>query len=362
VSITQTKIQTAGYQTRAIRTGKIHITYVGNFLSRHGLNPTYSEALVPKLCEQGITVRRASSFLNPVMRFLDMGAAVWNAPRNNSCVILDLCSGPRAFPAADVISRICRATRKPYVVVLHGGTLPKLLTNSRTRLLKILKGATRVVSPSKYLADTFAPHVTVEVIPNALNIVNYPFRLRLSPRPNFLYLRALHTGYGALVAIKAFAIVQRKYPAARLVMAGPALDDAEAKCKELAQQLRIEAFVEFPGRVPKSRIPELGEQCDIFLNPTFVDNTPVSVVEAMAMGMCVVATNVGGLPYLLEDGETALLVPPRNDQAMAEAMLRILEDPKLAERLSCNARSAAKGMDWGAITPRWLKLIRGVTQ
>jgi L-malate glycosyltransferase len=339
-------------------TSKIHITYVGNFLSRHGLNPTYSEALVPKLCEQGITVRQASGFLNPVMRFFDMGAAVWSAPRKNACVILDLCSGPRAFPAADFISRICRATRQPYVVVLHGGTLPNLLTNSRTRLLNILKGAKSVVSPSKYLADTFSPHVNVEIIPNALNISNYPFRPRTCPQPNFLYLRAFHTGYGPLTAIKAFAIVQQKYPAARLVMAGPELNDSLAKCTALAQRLGVQKNVEFLGRVLKSQIPDLGKQCDIFLNPTFVDNTPVSVVEAMAMGMCIVSTNVGGLPYLLDHGETALLVPPGNEVAMANAMLQVLEEPGLAVRLSEKARQTAEKMDWSQVTHRWLSLIR----
>src|SRR5687767_7773389 len=105
----------------------IHITYIGNFLSGHGLNPTYSEALVPQLATD-FAIRPASRYLNPILRMLDMVVAVLRTPRKNACVILDVCSGPRAFPAAEVISRICRATGKPYVVVLHGGTLPELLT------------------------------------------------------------------------------------------------------------------------------------------------------------------------------------------------------------------------------------------
>jgi glycosyltransferase involved in cell wall biosynthesis len=338
----------------------IHITYVGNFLSGHGLNPTYSEALVPQLAAQNFSIRPASSYLNPILRMLDMVVAVLKTPRENACVILDLCSGPRAFPAADVISRICRISRKPYVVVLHGGTLPGLLTNSRRRLLNVLKGARRVVSPSTYLAGVFADYVKVEIIPNAVSLDKYAFRLRTRPEPRFLYLRAFHVGYGPLTAIKAFAIVKEKYPDARLVMAGPELDDVLPKCKSLTRELRLEGNVEFLGRVPKSEIPALGNECDIFVNPTFVDNTPVSVVEAMAMGMCLITTNVGGLPYLLKHGDTGLLVSPGDEVEMAAAMLSVLEQPGLAARLSNNARLAAEKMDWNTVSHQWSSLIQSV--
>lgn len=338
----------------------IHITYVGNFLSEHGLNPTYSEALVPKLREQGMAVRPASSFLNPLLRFLDMGTAVLNAPRQRACVILDLCSGPRAFPAAYLVSKFCRLTRKPYIVVLHGGNLPGLLTRSRSRLLSMLRGAERVVSPSKYLADVFAEHLNAEVIPNALSIDEYSFRARTSPQPNFFYLRAFHRNYGPLVAIKAFAIVQQQYPNAHLTMVGPEIDDVLGECQSLAAELKLNSNIDFLGRVSKSRIPELGSKCDIFLNPTFVDNTPVSTVEAMAMGMCIVATTAGGLPYLLQDGHTALLVSPGDEVEMAKAVFRILQNPRLGESLSRNARSMAEQMDWRTVTPRWVDVIQSV--
>ena len=339
----------------------IRITYIGNFLSKHGLNPTYSEALVPELAAKDFSIRTASRFLNPFARMADMVLAVLRTPRQNACVILDLCSGPRAFPAADVISRICRLTRKPYIVVLHGGTLPYVLTKSPGRLVNILKGAKRVVSPSAYLAQAFAGYVDVEIIPNALNIRNYPFRARTTPQPTFLYLRAFHRNYGPLTAIKAFSIVQGQYPNARLMMVGPEIDNVRAECQSLVAELNVQPNVEFVERVPKSRIPELGRACDIFVNPTFVDNTPVTVVEAMAMGMCLVATNVGGLPYLLEDGKTALLVPAGDETAMASAMLRLLREPELACELSQQARARAEVMDWSAVLPKWINVITTVT-
>ncbi len=68
--------------------------------------------------------------------------------------------------------------------------------------------------------------------------------------------------------------------------------------------------VDFWASVEKSEVPAWLAKGDIFLNTTNVDNTPVSVIEAQAAGLCVVSTNVGGIPFLLENGKDALLVPP----------------------------------------------------
>jgi glycosyltransferase involved in cell wall biosynthesis len=96
---------------------------------------------------------------------------------------------------------------------------------------------------------------------------------------------------------------------------------------------------------------------DIFLNTADIDNTPLSVLEAMASGMCIVSTNVGGIPYLLEHETDALLVPPGDEAAMAAAVRRILTEPGLAERLSRNAYQKAKQFDWSIILPQWDKLL-----
>jgi len=226
----------------------------------------------------------------------------------------------------------------------------------------MLHGADRVVSPSKYLANAFSDHAKVEIIPNALSIKSYPFRSRMPARPNFLYLRAFHRNYGPLTAIKAFSIVQQRYPEAHLTMAGPQIDGVLEECHSLIHELKLQAHVDLLGRVPKSQIPELGRKCDIFLNPTLVDNTPVSTVEAMAMGMCIVATTAGGLTHLLKNGDTALLVEPGDENQMADAMLNILSQPELSARLSRNGRRQAETMDWSQVLPRWSTLIESVAR
>jgi glycosyltransferase involved in cell wall biosynthesis len=99
---------------------------------------------------------------------------------------------------------------------------------------------------------------------------------------------------------------------------------------------------------------------DIFLNTTHVDNTPVSVLEAMACGLCVVSTNVGGIPYLLEDEYDDLLVTSDDPVAMTTAVRRLLIEPGLAPRLSRNARQKAEQFDWSNILPQWEALLTSV--
>ena len=129
---------------------------------------------------------------------------------------------------------------------------------------------------------------------------------------------------------------------------------------DLALKLGVLDRVICPGQVLKDEIPHWLHQGDIFLNTTRVDNTPVSVLEAMACGLCIISTNVGGIPYMLEDEYDALLVPADDHAAMAKAVQRLLTEDGLAERLSGNARRKVEQFDWSNILPRWERLLTGV--
>jgi glycosyltransferase involved in cell wall biosynthesis len=98
-------------------------------------------------------------------------------------------------------------------------------------------------------------------------------------------------------------------------------------------------------------------QADIFLNTSNVDNTPVSVIEAMATGLCIVSTEVGGVAYLCARGKEALLVPVDDANAMASAVRSILTDPSLSKRLSRAARAKAEGFGWSEVLPKWEGLL-----
>src|SRR5690606_22157629 len=117
---------------------------------------------------------------------------------------------------------------------------------------------------------------------------------------------------------------------ARLSMIGSDMGDGSLQATEaIAIELGVSDRLVLNGRVTKSDVPERLSRGDIFLNTTDVDNVPITVLEAMACGLCVVTTDVGGLPYLAADGVDALLVPRDDPKAMARAVMRIVEEPGL---------------------------------
>ena len=127
--------------------------------------------------------------------------------------------------------------------------------------------------------------------------------------------------------------------------------------QRLALRLGLNNAVRFPGYLAMAAKVQEGESADIFLNTNHVDNMPVSIIEACAMGLPVVATNVGGIADLLTDNETGLLVPDDDDEAMAAAVLRLLGDPDLASRLSANGRQLAERFSWEQVRPQWEQLF-----
>jgi L-malate glycosyltransferase len=97
---------------------------------------------------------------------------------------------------------------------------------------------------------------------------------------------------------------------------------------------------------------------DVVLNPSLADNMPNSLLEAMACGVPVVSTDVGGIPYLVRDGATALLVAAKDAPAMAAAILRLLGDPALWDRLSHAGLQEVQRYTWSRVAPDLAALYR----
>jgi glycosyltransferase involved in cell wall biosynthesis len=138
------------------------------------------------------------------------------------------------------------------------------------------------------------------------------------------------------------------------------LDGSRQRFEQVANELGVRDHITLTGGVPKSEVRGHLNRADVFLNTTSVDNTPVSVLEAMASGLCVVSTNVGGMPHLLTHERDGLLVAANEAEAMAAAVRRILIQPKLAERLSLGARNTAGQFGWSTVLPMWDRLLRSI--
>jgi glycosyltransferase involved in cell wall biosynthesis len=103
-------------------------------------------------------------------------------------------------------------------------------------------------------------------------------------------------------------------------------------------------------------MPALYDAADIYLTATDLDNMPGSITECMAAGLPVVTTDSGGIPYIVTNEETCLMVPRNDHSAMAAAAVRMLEDNDLAVRIGEAARQASKKFTWNAVRQDWINL------
>lgn len=333
------------------------VLLVGNFLSGHDGRRTYSEDLAARLESSGVPVVRASRLWWKPARMADMVGAALGARGAYGVALIDVYSG-QAFLWAEAAARAARARGRRVVLALHGGRLPEFAARHGARVERLLALADTVVAPSGYLRDALAQwRPGIEVIPNAIELERYPFRPRARVAPRLVWLRSFHEIYRPEMAVEVLERVRRRHAEARLAMYGADKDGSLGLCREAARRLGVEGAVEFRGAVPKERVGAALAEADVFLNTTDVDNAPVSVLEAMACGLCVVSTAVGGVPYLVEDGVEGLLTRPGDAAGMAEVVLRLMEDEGLCARLSAAARRRAERHSWEAVLPRWLELL-----
>lgn len=331
---------------------------VGNFLSKQLQTRGVCEDLAVRLAERGWRVLTVSSQLNRVLRLADIVRSLYLNRHRFDIAHVDVYSG-RGFLLAQIACRILRSLRKPYVLALHGGNLPNFASRHPDRVRRLLQSADAVTVPSRYLLQMFCSfRDDLEVIANPIDVSNYPFKLRERVEPRLVWLRAFNAIYNPSMAPRVVALLQREFPDTRLVMAGPDKGDGSLdEAMGVASRLDLSAMVKFAGAINKAEVPAYLRQGDVFLNTTRIDNTPVSVLEAMACGMPIVSTNVGGIPYLLEHEKTALLVPDGDVAGMASAVKRILTDSALARRLSSCAYDHVQSFDWQHVLPKWEALF-----
>ena len=335
------------------------ILLVGDFSASKLGNESIAEDLVRRLTRQGYELITTSDKTGRLSRVVDMLLTTWRQRNKVDTASIDVFSG-QAFFWAEAVSGILRWARVPYILVLHGGGLPSFAKRYPERVAKLLRSAHRVVTPSAYLAEEMQNYLDKhQLIPNPLDLSQYTFVLREQPAPKLIWLRSFHSIYNPTLAVRVLALLVKQFPGVSLTMVGPDRGDGSLEqTNQLAAKLGVLDRVKFIGPVSKSEVPKWLASGDVFLNTTNIDNTPVSLLEAMACGLCLVSTSVGGIPYLVTKGENALLVPSSDEVAMASAVAEVLSRPSLAQKLSMNARHLAETFDWGIVLPQWETLFK----
>jgi glycosyltransferase involved in cell wall biosynthesis len=251
-----------------------------------------------------------------------------------------------SFLRKSLVLLVARLAGCKTIFHLHGGGFRTFATEEAGALLRgwirhTLEASSLVITLSDSWAQfvrAFAPRARVAVVPNAVPLPALPAPDCAVPG-RILFLGRLERSKGVFDLLEAGARIVRATPGSsplRLVFGGEG--DVEG-LRRRAAELGIAERIELPGWVgPAARDAQLA-QASVFCLPSHAEGLPMSMLEAMAARKAVVATHVGGIPETLRDGDNGLLVPPRDEQALARALARLLGDDALRDRLAGRARA-----------------------
>jgi glycosyltransferase involved in cell wall biosynthesis len=337
---------------------KIKILYLGNNLSQKSKYETSISILTNLLIKEKIEVLVFSNKINKILRLSEMCLQLFKNRKHIDFLLVDTFSSSN-FYYAYITTKIAKFLSIRYIPILRGGNLPERLDRSPRMSKGIFKYSFENIAPSGYLKYEFEKRsYSTKLIPNVLDVSLYEFRRRTNIQPKLLYVRAFADIYNPLMAIRVLKELKKSYPNAQLCMIGPDRDGSFAGVKQLVSKLDLNDSVEFTGVLEKEKWHEKSKEYDIFINTTNFDNTPISVMEVMALGIPVVSTNAGGLPYLLEDKIDALLVDKNDVIGMVDAISQFLTSQVKVELLTKNARKKVEKFDWKYVKKDWNKLFK----
>ena len=333
------------------------ILYIGNKLSKYGFTPTNVETLGEQL-KEFCNVVSVSDKRNKAARMIDMIAAIYRN-RKSDYVIIDTYSTSN-FYFTYVAALLCGVFKLRFIPILHGGNLPERLERSPRMSQRIFNHSLINISPSGYLNYEFKRHgyENVVTIPNNIFIDDYLFKVRSSFSPKLLWVRSFDKTYNCEMAVEVLHLLLQQYSNAELCMVGPDKDGSQQSVKTLAEQYGISDHLIITGKLSKTEWHKLSEDYDIFISTTNFDNTPVSVIEAMALGLPVVSTNVGGVPFLIDEGKDGLLCEKGNAEDMVRRIVHLISMPNNTVDICSNARKKVKSFDWEVVKKQWNELLK----
>lgn len=237
---------------------------------------------------------------------------------------------------------LAKARRKRIFLSARGGAAGRYFRKYGRLIHPLIMMLDGVTAPSPFLIRAFHESfgVSVRLVPNIADLDQFRYRERSPVKCRLLCARNFEPIYNVSCTIRAFAAIRQRFPDAVLGLAGDG--SARRELESLCRELGVSESVTFMGQIPHNRMQSVYEDYDILINSSNEDNLPGVILEAFASGLPVVSTCAGGIPFLVENGVTGLLVEKDNPAALAQAVMRLLEDPPLALRLAANARRSCE--------------------
>lgn len=289
--------------------------------------------------------------LRSLFRLLPYLTSLWRAAGRSDILHVMANSGWswHLFAAPAIWVAHCRGVA--VVVNYRGGEATAFLQRSGRMVRFTMRRARTLVVPSSFLQRVFSRFgMQADIVPNIIDLSRFHPRdpVRVGA-PHLLVARNLELLYDNETAIRAFQVVRAVFPQARLTIAGSGPE--EWRLRQLVLEEGLGDVVRFTGRLERDAMAALYRSADLLLNPSLADNMPNSVLEAWSSGVPVVSTDVGGIPYLAQDGVTASLVPPADPRAMAQACVLLLSDEATWRQRAQAGLQEAQRYTWSCVQP-----------
>ncbi|WP_313420139.1 glycosyltransferase family 4 protein [Sphingobacterium multivorum] len=334
------------------------VTYFGNMTSAFSGAKTTIETLAP-LFGDFSQIYTSSSAKNMLVRLMEMIFIFFTRGLKSEWILIDVYS-TKAYLYAEVIAKLSVIFHKKYIIILHGGNLPERHRINPNSIYRVFDRADLIVAPSPYLKNYFEKcGYLVTLIPNPIELENYPFFQRTNLRPKVLGIRGFKSPYNAIMTLDAIRICRDRGKEIDLLLLGNKEEDDYCKIEYFINKNKLEDLVTISKKIPKKEWIELSRDYDIMVSNPFIDNSPVSIIEGLALGMCVITTNVGGIPDFVSNNEEVLYVKSDDSEDLANKILDLIGNPSVASKLSSGGRRRAEEFDWGKLKLLW-KSVLGV--
>ena len=249
--------------------------------------------------------------------------------------------------------------RKPVLHFVSVG-VEQLLDRHRRWVAPILRLADCAVAGSRYVQRALGRiGLEVRLLPQPVEVDSKTHRVRRKLQPRILVNTRLEPDLNVAAAIKAFRLVKQKYPRAELVIVGDG--SQRAHLVNLVASGNING-VEFLGFQESADLLEIYDECDLFLHCPLVDESPVALVQAFASGLPIVTTDADGLLHMVRDKTNALVAPLGDHVKLSDAMIELVENQELCERLSLQGRAEAEKYLWSRVRQDWVNLYKGMVR
>ena len=199
----------------------------------------------------------------------------------------------------------------------------------------------------------------IHIIPNGVDFEDVQnIQPKSTEHPSILFVGRLAKIKGVDILLKAIPVIKEKIPAIHIYIAG--LGPQEEELKELVKELNIEENVEFLGFISGGNKYAWYKSVDVCVFPSRHDSGPIVLLEAMACGKPIIASNVGGIPFMVEDGKTGFLFESGNVGELAEKIVILLKDKEMQEKMGEAGLEKVKEFTWEKIAEQTVKVYKEV--